>query len=175
MKTISKIVISLVLLPLAFASSAMAMQNSANKAAALAYIPSQDTKAAMSTKQKIQALFQWVNEMASNPSKIDAKETNQFFLSNVKYSVNGKLLASNSIELTKHMRDLIAANKSIRDILPMDQIIIVAGNQVAVTYRVAVKDNNNKAEMDQVTALITMSGNKIQSWNAVAAHMPMKM
>lgn len=130
---------------------------------------SSNSLASLNEKDTINNLFIWINKAAVNQSLITPNALDAFFLPNVQYSVNGKLMANSTTELATRFTKLTKEFQLSQAVMPLDKVIF-ASNQAAISYRVKNITKNNKTYYDDVTVIITFENNKINKWQAIIAH-----
>lgn len=132
-------------------------------------IPAQTTNLAQKNKKFIQDFFIWLDGVSNHKIKLTKKDMRMYFDDHVIYSVNGKTLAFDAAHLQARLQKLVNMYKRIDVIFPA-KIIIIAGNHVAVHYRLKLENKNDQQYTDDIVTLITLKKQKITAWQAVIAH-----
>ena len=78
-------------------------------------------------------------------------------------------MAENSKALEDRFKKLLAVTKECAVVLPLKEVV-VAGNRVAVDYRLNITRIDGTKYTDHIVTIITLKNDRILTWNAVAAH-----
>jgi hypothetical protein len=144
------------------------MDHHINNQAAIV-VPYAANKNVNMTQYKVHNLLFWISHVSSSHNKIKQLELSHYFSPNIKYQINGHLLANNDYSLLERFNRLIDSKDKMAIKFPVDGIVI-AGHQVNIQYDLVVVPYQGKAYTDVIATTIMFNNRyQVQSWDATLA------